>query len=78
MIVNKFVQSLPEHEKHEIIYNWEEFKEVGYIGECMMRSKTCQMLEESGIPNDHITRWMEMLVFEVLKSFYDQNYRSVV
>lgn len=63
--IKEFVQQIPAEEIREIHANHTAFARDGYIGECPLRTRAQQLMDEVGANGSGITIWMRELVTEI-------------
>lgn len=68
----EFVASLDFEDLLQIIKDQEVFEKQGWIGKCMLREKTEELMtnifgENQGYARDSVTTWMTMIVSEVYR-----------
>ena len=70
-IVRKFVTTLADETKRQILADMEKFEHDGFIGESTIRTITTQMMVDELKINDdtHVVMWMDLLVKEIYRVY---------
>jgi hypothetical protein len=64
-----FISGITDPEFYQIIQNYNKFEEDGCIGDCFLRSKAEEWLEQTGLSSSYVTFIMRELAFAAFRRF---------
>lgn len=72
MGIKEFVYRLSEEDKHRIVKDYIQFEEDGFIGDCLLRSKTVGFFQSTGIFSEcNMILYMKEIYTWCLRWFYE-------
>jgi hypothetical protein len=69
--IDDFVLNLPDAVRRQIISDYDEFKGEGFIGCCVLRDKTRELMDILGLGRTSITTWMDELAKKCIRFYAD-------
>jgi hypothetical protein len=68
------IEKLPDYEKIELIYSYEQFERDGFIGECKLRDLANSIPEG----HKHVTTFMTLIATECYRYFAHKNIEQTI